>query len=387
MRKKIQGIFSEAQASVMGRSQRLIALDTMRGITIGAMILVNNPGSWSHVYPQLRHAAWHGWTLTDLIFPFFLFIVGVSIVFSLGGALERGRTPGSQVRRVVERSVRLVLFGLLLSAWSTTDLANLRIPGVLQRISFCYLAGALIFLYLSKGQRRGLFAVLLAGYWALLEWAPVPGIGASNLDRPEANIAAWFDRLLLDGHLWSQSKTWDPEGILSTVSAVATVLLGLEVGSYLRGRHLRSADLGKLAVGGITVSAAGAALGLWYPINKALWTGSFVLWTGGLAILFLTLLVWVVDIGGWRKWTFPFVVFGRNAITVFVMSGLLGRTFGRIQVTSATGQESIKSLYYRELFTSWLPPDAASLAHAVAWILFCYLVVWLMYRNRVFFRA
>ncbi len=370
----------------MARSTRLTALDAMRGATIAAMILVNNPGSWAHVHPELRHADWHGWTLTDLVFPFFLFIVGVAIVYSLGGARDRGRSPRSQLGRVFNRSLRLMFFGLLMAAWSGAALADLRIPGVLQRISVCYLAGALLFLYLSRDQLRAVSIALVGGYWALLTLAPVPGAGPPDLSVKDANITAWLDRLLLDGHLWSQTRTWDPEGILSTLGAIATVLLGLEVGAFLRCGAATSERALRLAGAGAGVAAAGWAWGQVLPINKSLWTGSFVLFTGGLAMLVLALLLWLTDVRGWRRWAHPFVVYGRNAITVFVVSGLLARTLARIRIDTGAGEMSVKRFYYEAAFTSWLSPEAASLAHAVAWVLLLYGVAWVMYKRRLFVR-
>jgi predicted acyltransferase len=331
----------------------------------------------------MRHAAWHGWTLTDLIFPFFLFIVGVAIVFSLGSGVDRGRSPSSQVRRVFRRSVRLIFFGLLLAAWGGASLADIRIPGVLQRISVCYLLGALVFLYVPREKIRWLLGGLLLGYWALLVLTPVPGLGPPNLDQPDANIAAWLDRTLLGGHLWSQTGSWDPEGILSTLSALATVLLGIGVGYRLRSDGVSRGGVGRLALAGALLTALGLAWDRLLPINKSLWTGSFVLFTGGLGMVFLALLLWIIELRGWRRWTHPFVVFGRNAITVFVLSGLLARTLSRVRVASGA---SLKQRYYDALFTSWLSPDAASFAHAVAWVIVCYLVVWVMFRKGVFLR-
>jgi predicted acyltransferase len=346
----------------------------MRGATIAAMILVNNPGSWAHVHPQLRHAGWHGWTLTDLIFPFFLFIVGVAIVYSLGGVYEGSR---SRLGPIVGRSARLLLFGLLLSFWGQGGLEGMRVPGVLQRIAICYLLGALTFLYVPRQRWRWLLLGLLLGYWALLAWTPVPGIGPPDLDRPEANVGAWLDRTLLGGHLWSQSESWDPEGILSTLAALATVLLGLEVGARLRSGGVTASTTGRLAAAGALLTVLGLAWDLVLPINKPLWTGSYELFTGGLAMLLLALLLWIIELRGWRRGAHPFAVFGRNAITVFVLSGFLARTAGRF---------GLKPAYYEALFTSWLPPDAASLAHAIVWVLFCHLVTWVMYRRGVFLR-
>lgn len=358
----------------------------LRGATVAGMILVNNPGSWSHVHPQLRHADWHGWTFADLIFPSFLFIVGVAIVLSLGRAVDRGRSPGSQMNRVVRRTFRLLLFGLLMSAWSGGALSEIRIPGVLQRISVCYLAGAVLFLYTGRNVRRALLVVLLIGYWFLLVLAPVPGVGDADLSQKDVNIAAWLDRTLLGGHLWSQSRTWDPEGILSTLSAIATVLLGLEVGEALRRRRPRASTVKRLIAAGAIVAAVGWAWSQILPINKPLWTGSYVLWSGGLAMIALAVLIWIIDLRRWRRWAHPFEVYGRNAIVVFVMSGLLARTFQRVTVDTAGGATTFRRFYYDALFTSWLPPDAASLAHAVVWVFLCYLVAWAMYRKGVFVR-
>ncbi len=362
---------------------RLHSLDALRGATVAAMILVNNPGSWSHVHPQLRHAAWHGCTFADLVFPFFLFAVGVSIVLSLGRARDSGEKP---LGRVFQRSLRLLFFGLLMAAWSGVSLADLRLTGVLQRIAVCYLVGAVLFLYLSRAQLRVALGALLAGYWALLLYVPVPGGGAPDLSRPEANFGAWLDRFLLEGHLWNQTKSWDPEGLLSSLAAVATVLVGVEIGYLLRGRRLGSRDVVRLTGVGVATAAAGLLWGLVYPINKALWTGSFALLTGGAAMVALALLALAMDVLGHRRWAYPLVVFGRNAITVFVLSGLLARTLSRFQVDTASGAVTVRRLYYDALFTSWLPPDLASFAHAIAWVGLCYLIVWWMYRNRMFLR-
>ncbi len=365
---------------------RLVALDALRGATVAAMILVNNPGSWAHVHPQLRHAAWHGCTFTDLVFPFFLFVVGVAIVFSLGRARESGRPKRSQLGRIFKRSVRLIFFGLLMAAWSSGSFADIRIPGVLQRIALCYLAGALLFLYLSRNQLRLVLIGLLAGYWALLTLVPVPGAGPPDLSRPDLNIAAWLDRVLLGGHLWSQSVTWDPEGLLSTLGALGTVLLGVEVGLFLRDRRLRSTDTARLAAAGTAVAAAGWFWSLALPLNKSLWTGSFVLFTGGLAMAALALLLWVIDVHGLRGWAHPLVVYGRNAITIFVLSGLLARTLARVTLAVGDAEVGLRSFYYEALFTSWLSPDLASFAHAVSWVLLCFLIAWLMYRRQWFLR-
>src|SRR5579859_2833408 len=287
----------------MMKPDRLVSLDAFRGITVAAMILVNNPGSWDAVYPPLRHAHWNGCTPTDLIFPFFLFIVGMSIHFAY-----QSRLPDGMNRKVFSKILKrtLIIFGLgLLLAWfpvfSLGRLSHLRIPGVLQRVSLVFFCCSLLYFRSGWLAQIRVAALLLVGYFLLMTLMPVPGIGAANLE-PETNLGAWLDRLLLNGHLWTQSKTWDPEGILSTIPAVATGIIGMLVGQLFtkfEGQESRTAWLFFL---GCVLSMAGWTWGLFFPINKSLWTSSYVLYTAGLAMQAFACCYWLFDVQGLRKW-------------------------------------------------------------------------------------
>lgn len=358
----------------MRTGERLLSLDVFRGVTIASMILVNNPGSWNHVYPPLLHAEWHGWTPTDLIFPFFLFIVGVAMSFSFAA---RGNAP--QLRKVLVRSLILFGLGVFMAAYPRFDLTHLRIPGVLQRIAVCYLAASLLVLYASRKTLYWTVALLLLGYFLLL---------GSDL-TVEGNLAARVDRFLLGGHLWK--ATWDPEGLLSTFPAIATTILG-----YLAGERLRPNENVEKGENGhekaATLFAAGWALilgglfwSIWFPINKNLWTSSYVLFTAGAALQFLGFLYWVVDVKKWRGWTYPALVFGRNAIAVFALSGLVAKSLILYKVERRDGSlASLYQLLYENAFASWAGPLRGSLLFALATVLFWWIAMLVLYRRRIF---
>jgi predicted acyltransferase len=351
--------------------ERLLSLDVFRGITIAGMILVNNPGSWDHVYPPLLHAKWHGWTPTDLVFPFFLFIVGVAMSLSFASG---EKAPGP--KKIVARSVVLFGLGLFMAAYPRFDIAHLRIPGVLQRIAVCYLAASLL---VRSGSRRALYwslALLLGGYFLLLR-------GDLTVD---GNLAARVDRFLLGGHLWK--PTWDPEGLLSTLPAIATTILG-----FLAGERLRAAETKEnghetaatLFSAGWALILVGLLWSIWFPINKSLWTSSYVLFTAGAALQLLAGLYWLLDVKKWRGWARPAVVFGRNAIAVFVLSGLAAKSLILYEVERADGSlASLYQLLYETAFASWAGPLRGSLLFAMATILFWWLAMWVLYRRRIF---
>ena len=279
--------------------ERLLALDVFRGMTVAAMLLVNNPGSWDAIYPPLEHAAWHGWTPTDLIFPFFLFIVGVTTHLSREARHARGDGEGALLRQVLRRATLIVLSGLLLHAFPFTPLTQfteIRIPGVLQRIGMAYLFGALLTQRTTVSQQIGILGTLLFGYWFAMTLLPVPGqpgIGADWLDEPSKTLAAWVDRALLDGHLWRQSRTWDPEGVLSTMPAIGTVMLGVFTGRWLGTARPLHERLSGLFAAGALATMLGLMWNWGFPINKALWTSSYVLFTGGVAATALAVILWV----------------------------------------------------------------------------------------------
>jgi len=361
-----------------GTPARLVSLDAFRGATIAAMILVNDPGDWGHVYWPLLHVPWHGWTPTDLIFPFFLFMVGMSLTFS----------RRLELRPALARSLKLVGLGLLLSLYPYFHVLSARWPGVLQRIGICYLAAWAAKRVLRPRGQAVLAVLLLVGYWALMTKVTGPEGPRPNLET-ETNLSAQVDRILLVPHVWSQTKTWDPEGVLSTFPAIATTLLGLLAGEWIRsGRDAFAKTLG-LLLGGLVLTTLGVLWGeaappwLLFPVNKNIWTSSFVLLTGGLAAALFGLTYWVVDVAGWKRWATPFVTYGKNAIAVYVGAGLLARTLLAIKWPDASGVA--RSLWYRlyeALYASWLPPYGASLAWALTMVgLFYLLALWMDHRG------
>ena len=337
------------------------------------MILVNNPGDWGHIYWPLAHAAWHGWTPTDLIFPFFLFMVGMALPFSR-------RVRGSEAAR---RAAVIAGLGLFMAAYPYFDLATVRIPGVLMRIAICYVVVFGIRRLTGPAGQAVSAAILLLGYWVLMTRVTVPGGTPPNLG-PETNLGAWLDRALLGGHLWKQSRTWDPEGLLSTLPAIATTLLGLLAGEWVRTDRTGARKAAGLLAGGLVLVVAGLLWGRSFPINKSLWTSSYAVFTAGMAAYLFGLVYWIADVRGHRAWCAPLVAWGRNAILVFVASGLLAKTLGIVQVREGV---SVHAWLYGASFASWLPPFPASLAWAVANILLWHLVLVALDRRRIYLKV
>lgn len=474
----------------MQDSDRLVSLDVFRGMTIAGMVLVNNPGTWSHIYDPLEHAAWHGLTPTDWIFPFFLFIVGVAIPIALGRYIGGNPTGtgnalgiGGVYRKILTRSALIFALGLAISVvpffqfqasdapdsfkmlvWLvmtagllflllrkfkiaaaliglsvagivvlnlagyslvTYNFATMRIPGVLQRIAVCYLATALIFLHTNWKQQLGVAVSLLLGYWALLTLIPVPGCEVTTVDDKACNLAAYLDRLILgENHIWRAGKVFDPEGILSTLPAVATTISGVLTGTWLLRRSLpyeggpaaASADgvvlsdaekntpaatatasdtaaarLSKVAglfFFGSLLLALGYIWHSYFPMNKSLWTSSYVLVTSGLALLTLASCYWLIDIKGYKAWTKPFVIFGVNALALFVFSGIAARMLGAYRISGADGQSvSLQKWIFDNVYLSILQPIDASLAYAVSFILLWLLLMWLLYRKKILIKV
>jgi len=350
---------------------RLHSLDAFRGLTMAAMVLVNNPGTWRAVYAPLQHADWNGLTPTDVIFPFFLFIVGVAI------ALSRP-TPG----RIVRRAAIIFTLGLVLNGLPSFDWATIRIPGVLQRIAVCYLVAAFLFLTTRLRTQALVTAALLLGYWVAMTLVPVPGHGAGDLG-PEGNLAAWLDRAVLGPHVLRLTRVYDPEGILSTVPAVATTLLGVLTGQWLTNALARSATVVGMVLAGAVACLVGVVWGLVFPVNKALWTSSYAMLTAGLALLVFAACYAAIELRGWRRWAAPFVVLGVNALLLFFLSTLVARVLTLIHVDGATLQRTI----FDRVFAPWASPIDASLAYAVAYVLAWWVVMWLLFRAGVRLRA
>jgi predicted acyltransferase len=442
-------------------TDRLISLDVFRGMTIAGMVLVNNPGTWSSIYGPLKHAEWHGLTPTDWIFPFFLFIVGVAVPIALSKRIAEGIT-GKIYWKIISRSLIIFALGLAISVtpffqFAATDapdafkmliwiamavglfllllrnfkiagsliglsiagivamnlagynvvpynFGTMRIPGVLQRIAVCYLAVSLIYLHTTWKQQLGIAISLLLGYWALMTLVPVPGCEITTVDDKACNLAAWLDRTILtENHMWRSAKVFDPEGILSTLPAIATTLSGVLTGTWLvhRDRLQVARDGAEKPAGyssldrvsgmfffGSILLAAGYIWNLYFPMNKSLWTSSYVLVTSGLALLVLACCYWLIDIKGYKKWAWPFIVFGLNALPLFVFSGIMARMLGAYRVTGTEGQPvSVQKWIFDNFYLSIAQPIDASLAYAVSFILLWLFLMWLLYRKSIYIKV
>jgi predicted acyltransferase len=372
-----------------GKATRMLSLDAFRGMTVAGMVLVNNPGTWGAIHSPLEHAEWNGWTPTDLVFPFFLFIVGVSITLALGRRAETSGGKRDLYVKIVRRTLIIFGLGLFLAAFPYFRLSTLRIPGVLQRIAVCYLFASVIFLNTDWRKQLYITAGLLLGYWALMTLVPVPGFGPGALDSKEGNLAAYVDRAVFGlDHIWRQAKVYDPEGILSTLPAIATTLCGILTGHLLRSRREPFEKAAAMLVAGTACVVAGWAWNYWLPVNKALWTSSYVLLTAGMALQLLACCYWLIDIKGHRRWSLPFVVFGTNALAVFFLTGMCEKLLGLVKLAGADGKPvALQTLIFENLFLPWASPVNASLAFAV-----CFVLVWLgltalLYKRGIFIKV
>lgn len=421
--------------------QRLISLDVLRGLTMMLMTIVNNPGDWGHVYPPLLHAEWHGCTPTDLIFPTFLLIVGISIVL----ATPVKRLDGPVLQRIVTRTLRIfclgmfsgffvrihafglegnallllrlavtavvvvalfsdydrkwqlitalltftVMIGLAFSGIEPFD--TVRIPGVLQRIAVVYFIASLLYLKTGWRTQAAVGIALLLGYWGLMTLIPVPGVGGANLEKG-TNLAAWLDNLLLPGHLWATSKTWDPEGILSTLPAIGTGIAGLLIGTLLKSEGLTKSEKVKhMLLGGVASIVLGWIWNIVFPLNKALWTSSFVLYAGGWALLCLAVLYYIIDLKGQSKWTTFFVIWGVNPMVVFFFTGMIFRLLNAVKVNDPAGGAEPLSLvpyfYQYHLTPLFSDPRAASLAQALLLVALWLVILLWLYRRKLIFKV
>jgi predicted acyltransferase len=365
-------------------ASRLLSLDVFRGITVMAMILVNNPGDWGHIYAPLEHAHWNGCTPTDLVFPFFLFIMGVSIVYAMETKKANTGNHGQLLIKALRRAAIIFGLGLFMSTFWVWDLSTIRIPGVLQRIALVYLICSSVYVKTGYRTQAVMLVSILIAYYLLMTVVPVPGYGPANL-QPETNLGAWLDRTLMGtAHLWKESKTWDPEGLLSTLPAVGTGLLGILTGTWLKrkGKSNSTKVYAMLGAGAVLI-ILGLVWNIGFPINKSLWTSSYVLFAGGLAILSLALCYWIIDVQRYNKYTRPFVVYGVNAITVFVGSGIIARSMNKIQIDFQGGRVSLSSALYDTFFGPYLSPINASLAWAVSFVLVWMVILWIMYNRGI----
>ncbi|GGH11835.1 acyltransferase family protein [Pedobacter zeae] len=381
--------------------QRLLSLDFFRGLTVAAMILVNNPGSWGHIYAPLEHAEWNGCTPTDLIFPFFLWIVGVSIAFAMSSSKADPATHQKTIIKAVKRGIILyflgfflAIFGKIISAimdhksiWEAFQ--TVRLLGVLQRIGIVFIISSIIFIKASTKTIFKTLIVILTVYWALMTFIPVPGIGYPNLEK-ETNLAAWIDRgILTEAHTWASSKTWDPEGILSTLPAIGTCLFGILVGVWMRRKDIDNpTKVAWLFTAGTAAVILGLLWDLQFPINKSLWTSSYVLYTGGLASIGLAICYWIIDVHGYKKFTTPFVVYGVNAITVFFQAGLMPRVLNLIRITKPDGSKTgLLVRFYETCYSPFFSPINASLVWALTYVLGFYVLLYLMYKKNIIIKV
>lgn len=383
-------------AEIQEKPERLLSLDVFRGLTVAGMVLVNNPGTWGAIYDPLKHAEWNGATPTDYIFPFFLFIVGVSITLALGRRVETGGIGSEVYLKIFKRAAIIFALGILL-AWfpfynfskeEWTSPATLRIMGVLQRIAVCYLFAALIFVRTNWKQQAIIAGALLIVYWALMTLINVPGCEVTTMNDKACNLAAYLDRVILtENHIWRQGKVYDPEGLLSTIPAIATTLSGVLCGHWLKQKREPYEKVAGLFFFGVALAALGWCWGLAFPINKALWTSSYVLYMAGLALCFLGFCYWLIDIKDYRAWAKPFVIFGVNALALFVGSGMLSKIMGLIKIPTADGKSlTLQPWIFNNIFLPIAQPINASLMYALSYILFWLFLMWLLYRKNIYIK-
>ena len=361
---------------------RLESLDVFRGLTIAGMMLVNNAGDWDHIYWPLEHAEWNGWTPTDLIFPFFLFIVGVSMVYSFGNRQKKGESRSSLLAHSVRRALLIFAIGFFLNGIPHFQPATWRIPGVLQRIAIVYLVTAVIVLFTGWRSRLVALIACLAAYWGMMRFVPVPGYGVGNL-TPEGNLASWLDRLTMYNHLYIKHVR-DPEGILSTIPALGTCLLGVFTGEWLRSARSATQKVTGMLAAGVVLTIAGKLWGYEFPINKNLWTSSYVLFAGGLALLFLGFCYWTVDIKGWKSWGKPFLMMGMNPLALYALASLVADISVNVNLR---GGDTPKGWIYQRLYEPVASPYNASVLYGLTYVVAFLILGWILYRRRIFLKV
>ncbi|MGO4770146.1 acyltransferase family protein [Flavobacterium sp. W22_SRS_FK3] len=420
--------------------ERLISLDVFRGLTILLMTVVNNPGDWGNVYSPLLHADWHGCTPTDLVFPFFIFIMGVAVPLAMPQKLYDSTT----FNKILVRSLRMLCLGIFFNFFGKIQLFGLegiplligrlaitivvgyalmgsfspkvknilalsilfsylflaysgiqayhdvRLPGVLQRIAVVYFVVSLLYLKTPQKTQIVTGVVLLLGYWGLMTLIPVPGIGAPNLEKG-TNLASWLDSILLKGHMYSATKTWDPEGILSTIPSIVNGIIGLLVGQILLREIAKNQKAMKMTIIGVALIVAGLFLNIIFPINKSLWTSSYVLYTTGLATTFLSILYYVIDIADYKKGFKPFLIWGINPMIVFFTSQIIPQALVMIQFKNPHNTEQqinlLDYLYSFGIAPFFNNPKAASLAGALVYVAIWTFILWIFYKNKLIFKV
>jgi predicted acyltransferase len=375
--------------------QRLLSLDVLRGVTIAFMIMVNNnggSGSWGF----MNHAQWNGLTATDLVFPAFVFVVGASIVYAYEARLARGATRAQLARHTLQRAATLFLLGIVVNGFPFFALAHLRIYGVLQRIALCYLLVGLFYLWDKRiSTKVAALVAALVGYWILLRWVPVPGAGMPGRDIPfmdqSLNLVSWIDRHIMPHHLYLQAPDYnlrDPEGLLSTLPALGTTLLGLLTGLWLRARQPHAAKALGLAAGTMICLATGYLWSIWFPLNKNMWTSSYVLVAAGWSLGVLTLAFWAADVRGWRKrWTWPWLVLGSNAIAAYIISELIPSALSNIRFMAEGRRTNVLAWVLKHVFAHIPGPGWAAFAYSASALAIFFIPVWVLYRKKIFIKV
>lgn len=376
-------MFRVRKTKIENRDRRILSIDAMRGIAITGMILVNVHGNLPSAYPPLRHSGWNGLTIADLVFPFFLFIVGVVIPISLSKRLQYTNSKNKIYLHIIRRSIIIFGLGIFLNMFPYLTL-SIRIPGVLQRIAICYFFSAIIVLNVNIRWQTFIALILLVIYYFAMKFIPVPGYGAGILTQ-DGNLAAYIDRLLMHGHL--MESTWDPEGLLSTIPAISTTLFGVLAGHLLKSYITSVTKMILLLSYGSVCIIGGLLIDKWFPINKWLWSSSYAILTAGIATICLALCYWFIDVKGYRRWSFPFIIYGMNAIIIYVLSSIVERIMKIITLTFSDG--STKQLHifiYEKLFVSWANPINASLFYAMMYVLIWLGVATLLYYKKIFIK-
>ncbi len=362
-------------------SQRIVALDAFRGLTIALMILVNNPGS-NTSYAQLQHSQWNGLTLTDTVFPTFLWIAGVSLVLSLVRRIENGAPRALLLMQVTKRAIVLYLLGVLIYAIPHFDLGHLRIMGVLQRCAICYFVAALICMKFRPRAQMYWIVALFAVYWLAMKLIPVPSYGAGDLSMA-GNLAHYIDHIVLRTHNYAETKTWDPEGLLSTLPAIATTLLGLQAGYILRSSPTIQARTLRLGLIGAILLVAGLICSMWLPVNKKIWTDSFALVMAGLDCFGLLAFLWLFEVPAIRQALRPLIIFGMNAIAVYVAAELLSIFLDTWEIAGQSAHRWI----FSGLFAPLSSPYNASLLFALCFTIAIFGIAYLLHKRSLYLRA